>query len=120
MNKSLILNKIKIANNFKKDTELAEFLGISKYVLSNWRGRDTIDWELVLSKCLPMDFNWLLKEVNDEILKKENEVNENENIEVVSLSMILKKYQDLAIEYGYLKKENEALENKIEELEGKK
>jgi SOS-response transcriptional repressor LexA len=61
MDKKLILNRIKVEKKFSTDTELASFLGISKAVLSNWYKRDTIDYDLVLSKCELMEFNWLIK-----------------------------------------------------------
>ncbi len=75
MNKSLILNKIKKANNLSTDTELANFLGISKNTLSNWRGRNTLDWELVLSKCDILDLNWLIKDEIDEVIRLDKKKN---------------------------------------------
>jgi len=62
MNKQLILNRIKSANNLKSDSELADFLEVKKNTISNWRARNTLDWELVLSKCDNLDLNWLIKE----------------------------------------------------------
>ncbi|MBR4498268.1 MAG: helix-turn-helix domain-containing protein [Bacteroidales bacterium] len=59
-NKELIINRLKEANNFHTDKELADFLGISKTTISNWYRRNTIDFELVLSKCEHIDINWLL------------------------------------------------------------
>ena len=67
MDKKLILNKIKNEKNFKTDKELANFLGVSKYTLSNWRKRGTIDFDIVLSKCVLMDFNWLFNEKTEEV-----------------------------------------------------
>lgn len=59
-NKELIINRLKEVNNFRTDKELADFLGISKTTISNWYTRNTIDFELVLSKCEHVDINWLL------------------------------------------------------------
>ena len=58
--KGEILTRIKEGCNLKNDTELAHFLGIAKTTLSNWRSRDSIDYDLVFSKCEQMDMNWLL------------------------------------------------------------
>ena len=58
--KADILARIKEGCNLKSDTELAHFLGIAKTTLSNWRSRDSIDYNLVLSKCEHVDLNWLL------------------------------------------------------------
>lgn len=60
MDKSLILNRVKYYNNFTTDIELANFLGINKSTLSNWYKRNTIDYDLVFSKCKLVDKNWLL------------------------------------------------------------
>jgi len=60
MDKKLILNRIKEYNNFKTDKELADFLTISKSTLSNWYNRNSIDYDLVFSKCGLIDKNWLL------------------------------------------------------------
>lgn len=121
MNKSLILNKIKIANNLNTDTELAIFLGVTKSVLSNWRGRDTIDFELVLSKCEHLDLNWLIKENDEEVIKLGgNEINTKlpDNLVKIlneeSLNIIMDRYETLAKETGYAKKENEVLKSIIE------
>lgn len=51
MDKSLILNNLKKLKNFNTDKELADFLGISKSTLSNWYTRNSIDYDLLFSKC---------------------------------------------------------------------
>lgn len=58
--KTLILNRFKEAKNFSTDIELADFLGISKSTLSNWYKRNSIDYDLLFSKCEQIDMNWLL------------------------------------------------------------
>ena len=61
MDKRLILNRIKEFKNFKTDLELANFLQISKSTLSNWYSRNSIDFDLLFSKCeLDIDLNWLI------------------------------------------------------------
>lgn len=60
MDKELILNRIKVSENMESDKELADFLGISKSTLSNWYKRNSIDYDLVFSKCEHIDKNWLL------------------------------------------------------------
>lgn len=60
MNKSLILNEIKKHMKFKTDTELANFLGVKQNTISTWKARDTIDYDLIISKCDFLDANWLL------------------------------------------------------------
>lgn len=59
-NKSLILNRIKFAENLKTDTELAEFLGVMKATVSNWHRRNTIDYDIIIQKCSHLDLEWLI------------------------------------------------------------
>lgn len=55
-----ILKRAKLVNNFKKDTDLAAYLGISRSTLSNWIARNSIDFPLVLGRLKDVDYNWLL------------------------------------------------------------
>jgi len=97
MDKKLILNRIKTEKNFKTDAELAAFLGISRSVLSNWYKRNSIDWDLVLSKCEQMDYSYLITGVKVEINPVDNE-------------WILRRFEEIVSEKTLLQK-------KIEELE---
>jgi len=60
MNKSLILNRIKLAYSLKNDAELARFLEIQRNTLSNWYSRNTIDYDKVFLKCESLNPEWLL------------------------------------------------------------
>lgn len=46
---------------FKVDTNiaLADKLGVSATTLSNWKSRNSIDYELLFTKCEGINFNWL-------------------------------------------------------------
>lgn len=55
-----IVKRAKRVMNFKTDSELAEFLGVSRGTLSNWMARNSIDFPLLLSKIGDVDYNWLL------------------------------------------------------------
>lgn len=68
--KTLILNKIKEHYGFLKDVHFAKFLGIAPTTLSSWYMRNTMDYDLVFSKCVDIDGNWLLSGEGS-ILKKE-------------------------------------------------
>lgn len=46
-----ILDKIKEKEGLSTDIELAEFLGRKPGTISAWRTRETLDWELILTKC---------------------------------------------------------------------
>ncbi len=58
--KGEILERIKQSKRFTTDKELADFLGINKSTLSNWVKRNSIDYDLVFSKCEHIDLDWLL------------------------------------------------------------
>ena len=60
MDKSKIIREIKLHLGFKNDTELADFLGIKQNTLSTWKSRNTMDYDLIISKCDFIDANWLL------------------------------------------------------------
>lgn len=60
LDKTLILNKIKLHYNFKTNADFAAFLGIAPTTLSSWYSRNSIDYELISSKCVEIDANWLL------------------------------------------------------------
>lgn len=58
--KSLILNRIKFAKKLHSELELALFLGVSASILSNWRKRNSINYDTIFEKCEDMDINWLI------------------------------------------------------------
>ena len=70
--KGAILARIKEYYSFNTDTDLADFLGIQRSTLSNWVKRNSIDYDLVLSKCEHINKNWLLTG-EGEMLKSDNE-----------------------------------------------
>lgn len=54
------MNEIKLYYKFKTDAEFADFLGIGQQTISNWRNRNTFDLELIYTKCVNINANWLL------------------------------------------------------------
>ena len=67
-----VIIRLKESLGVNTDTELANILGITKAAISNWKNRNTIDWNLVFSKCEHTSFDWLIdgRELNDEITSK--------------------------------------------------
>ncbi len=80
----LILSKIKSQYNFKSDAEFARYLGIAPNTLSNWYNRNSMDHELVISKCEFINANWLLTGKGN-MLKSEENLN---NAEKTGLPLI--------------------------------
>lgn len=60
MDKDLILNEIKKHYKFNSDVDFANFLGIKTTRLSNWRKRNTLDYELISTICEDINANWLI------------------------------------------------------------
>jgi phage repressor protein C with HTH and peptisase S24 domain len=65
LDKSLILNTIKEHYNFKSDAEFARFLGIKPQTLASWHTRNTYDYELLYSKCVGLNGEFLLSGTGD-------------------------------------------------------
>lgn len=57
--KRLILNRIKSHYKFKSDAQLGRFLGIASNTLANWNKRNSIDLELILTKCEELNATWI-------------------------------------------------------------
>lgn len=60
IDKTLILNKIKDAYLFKTDTAFANYLGIKPQTLSSWLTRNTFDIDLIYSKCVNINPEFLI------------------------------------------------------------
>lgn len=96
--KTLILNKIKDSYFFKKDTDFAKFLGLKPQTLSSWYSRGTFDIELLYSKCVDINADFLITgkgPVKKEIL---NDFDENQQRKVFKLkSDRLIKHQEVPL-----------------------
>ncbi len=57
-----ILDRLKEALDIDKDIELAEFFGIAQNTISAWKKRDSMNFDLLFTRCLPLDIdlNWLI------------------------------------------------------------
>ena len=56
-----IIKRAKQALDLKRDSELAEYLGVSRATVTNWSARNSIDFKLLLDKFgNKVDYNWLL------------------------------------------------------------
>lgn len=55
-----VILRLKKALNIATDIELANYLGISKSTLSNWKARNTLDLPLLFSVCEQISIDWLL------------------------------------------------------------
>ncbi len=68
--KGVILDRVKDYYNLKTNSELADFMGVSKSTISNWYARNSIDYDILFTRCTDANLNWL-------ITGEQNPVNES-------------------------------------------
>jgi hypothetical protein len=83
MNKTHIINKVIEYYKFTSNAEFARFLGVKPQVLSNWKARNTFDIELLSSKCLDINPDWLLHGKGP-MKRADNKIKKEENNEIVN------------------------------------
>lgn len=60
MNKTLMLNQLQEYYKMPKDANFAAFLGIKPQTLHNWKARNTFNADLLYTKCVGINPEWLL------------------------------------------------------------
>lgn len=113
---SEILDRLRNALNQSNDTELANFLGVKKATLSNWRSRNSLDWPLLFSFCEQIDLNWIIFGDSKAIPPTNQEslaINTNSSL----VEHLDNKLKEKDKEIGSLNKEIGKLEARIEQLE---
>ena len=60
METSIVISELKTYLGITKDSDLANYLGIMQNTLANWKSRNTLDVELIISKCEFINPTWLL------------------------------------------------------------
>lgn len=79
---NLIIERLCTYFKVNTQTDLAKRLGVSTTTLSNWKSRNTIDYELLFTKCENINFDWLfmgrgrMLSEYDNIYKAPNTLNE--------------------------------------------
>lgn len=67
IDKSSVLDRIKAYYKLKGNADLARFLGVKPNTITNWYGRKTFDIDLIYTKCVDIDMNWLLSGESKEV-----------------------------------------------------
>lgn len=93
-----VILRLKKALNISTDIELANYLGISKSTLSNWKARNTLDLPLLFSLCEQISMDWLLTGKGEmlknstpkspEVLIKKVDSNSKEGIPLIPLDAV--------------------------------
>lgn len=69
--KGIILDRIKEAYKLKNNAELARFLGVKPNTISNWYARNSIDYDIIFSKCEGANLDWLINGISKSHIKSE-------------------------------------------------
>lgn len=116
IDKKQILNRFKQAKKITSDIELARFLGISRGTLSNWKARNSLDFDLLFSKCEHESIHWLVTG-EGEVFYSNREAAEVPTItEPTASTDALQMIADLARENGQLQAENIELKKELARL----
>lgn len=116
--KKEILERVKVAKNLASDAILAHFLGIKPSTLSNWKARNSIDYDKLFSKCEDLNLDWLLTGYGN-MQREKSDLSSIPNQAVINedtpeLYYKNKIYREL---YEKLLKKNEQLSYRVGELE---
>lgn len=118
VNKTCILDKIKEFYSLKSNKALSDFLGVTKQTISNWYSRNTLDYDIVLTKCKDVDLHWLLlgsteKPVNIEI-EDNTEISLGEEKDETGAYQDFKEFNGMSSLFNYLiKRYNYSTEENI-------
>lgn len=119
INKAEVLNRIKEYFGLKTNAKLATFLGIAPTTLSSWYSRETFDLDVIYSKCVDVNLDWLLtgrtSMVQNKILHPNDPPIEKETNNEAAL--YYKLYKEIDKELKDVLKENGRLEERLRLLE---
>ena len=116
VDKSIIINELKKYLNIKTDSEFAKFLGLKQNTISSWKSRNSLDYDLIISKCDQINANWLLTGEGEMLKSKVSNNNlepDNNFEEIQGLTDIA--FYDIQLSEEKLKKANKRIEL-LEEL----
>ena len=120
IDKKQILNRFKEVKKITSDIELAQFLGISRGTLSNWKARNSLDFELLFSKCEHESLHWLITGEGEMFAKNQKTtINSDDNSSESIVGTLLQRNEDLARENGRLQAENNELKKELARAETK-
>lgn len=59
LDKKGVIDRIKSYYSLKSNAELARFLGVAPNTITNWYGRKTFDIDIIYTKCVEVNLDWL-------------------------------------------------------------
>ena len=100
INTSEVLNRLKNKLGIKSDTELSNYLGVTQSLISAWKNRNSIDIDLIITKCKDVDLNWLLLGIERGSLCNEDVLKENKELknEIAALKNKMNAMKDVIVD----------------------
>lgn len=111
-----ILERLKETFQVKKDKELAEILGVEQQNITNWKNRNSIPYEFIISLCLEKNINMIYILTGK---KESNSIKNDDNLSKVEKEILekLKTLDPLQKKSILLKVNAEILKNEEKEIE---
>lgn len=122
LDKPMVLERIKQLYALKSNAELARFLGVAPNTITNWYGRKTFDLDIIYTKCVKADFNWLFtgegSMLRDELQIQSKSLQPAVQQELAGeAAAYYKLFEKKDAEVGVLKEQIGALKNKLSQYE---
>jgi len=124
-----IIERLRTSTECESDAALCRLLGVDTGVLSNWKRRGTIDINLVLSKCVDVDYNYILTGKKPQQIASEGKTKDQLEIEKALVetcgkflgqqemaAQIAEKYGELCKDFGALREQIKQVEAENERL----
>lgn len=104
IDKKQIISAIKLHYGFNSDASFAKFLGIAPQTLSTWYARNTVDYEIIYSKCERINMNYLFSGEGEITIKQETNTtlpNYKELCEIIKIQAETIKSQQRTIDDAF-------------------
>lgn len=116
LDKPMVLDRIKEHYSLKSNADLARFLGVAPNTITNWYGRKTFDLDIIFTKCVGVDFNWLL--TGEDSMLRHSKNSEETKLGVIPNATPISPAEESII-YKMYKDEKEEKERLVKEKETK-
>lgn len=118
LDKRAVLDRIKQFYDLKGNAELSRFLGVAPNTITNWYARCSFDIDIIYTKCVGIDLNWLLSGKEPIPIKKEPVLNQViPQDHTGEAAAYYRMYKEKDEENKELLKENARLEERLRLLE---
>jgi len=110
------ITRLKSALNLSTDVVLSEYLGVTPQSISNWKARNSIQYDIVFTKCVSVGINlhWLITGDGEMLIS--NTINpDSMNCNDCPYKQMISDYKEMNDRF---RKENEYLNEQLSSLRG--